>query len=244
MEWFVIFLALGVAIGPMLYLMPTDRDRHVAALRAQAKKMGYTVQLDKVLKLDPDDQERVTAGGGVRHPAVSCARYQLPLGVTLNQLAPLTLMRIPARLTLPIERLSDNWGVLLHEPAQQKGLVQWRHLPAAIAETTVVLQQLPDDVLGVHFDKRFVAAFWMEKSPTTQDHTKALRWRCFGQNESQGRLKPLPTSRVCSVWMQPCGPSSMRRKNTGESARNRCWADPKVLGIICGGIMSCGTSAA
>lgn len=168
MEWFVIFLALGVAIGPMLYLMPTDRDRHVAALRAQAKKMGYTVQLDKVLKLDPVDQERVTAGGGVRHPAVSCARYQLPLGVTLNQLAPLTLMRIPARLTLPIERLSDGWGVLLHEPAQQKGLVQWRHLPAAIAETTAVLQQLPDDVLGVHFDKRFVAAFWLEKSAATQ----------------------------------------------------------------------------
>ena len=50
MEWFVIFLALGVAIGPMLYLMPTDRDRHIAGLRALAKKMGYTVQLDKVAK--------------------------------------------------------------------------------------------------------------------------------------------------------------------------------------------------
>lgn len=179
MEWFVIFLALGVAIGPMLYLMPTERDRHLSALRAQAKTLGYTVQLDRVLKLDPDDQERVTAGGGVRHPAVSCARYQLPLGVTLNQLAPLTLMRIPLRLTLTIERLSDNWGVLLHEPAQQKGLVQWRHLPAAMAETIAVLQQLPDDVLGVHFDKRFVAAFWMEKSAVTSDNKTpplALFW--------------------------------------------------------------------
>ena len=111
MEWFVIFLALGVATGPMLYLMPTERDRHLSALRAQAKSLGYTVQLDRVLKLDPDDHERVTAGGGVRHPAVSCARYRLPLGVTLNQLAPLTLMRIPPRSVLPIERLSDNWGV-------------------------------------------------------------------------------------------------------------------------------------
>ena len=54
MEWFIIFLALGVAIGPMLYLMPTDRDRHIAGLRALAKKMGYTVQLDKVLKLDAE----------------------------------------------------------------------------------------------------------------------------------------------------------------------------------------------
>ena len=123
MEWFVIFLALGVAIGPMLYLMPTDRDRHIAGLRALAK-IGYTVQLDKVLKLDADDRERVTAGGGVRHPAVTCARYQLPLGVTLNQLPPLTLMRIPGRLTMPIERLTDEWGVLLHEPAQQKA---WRN---------------------------------------------------------------------------------------------------------------------
>ena len=40
MEWFVIFLALGVAIGPMLYLMPTDRDRHIAGLRALAEQMG------------------------------------------------------------------------------------------------------------------------------------------------------------------------------------------------------------
>ena len=188
MEWFVIFLALGVAIGPILYLMPTDRDRHVAALRAQAKKIGYTVQLDKVLKLDPDDQERVTAGGGVRHPAVPCARYQLPLGVTLNQLTPLTLMRIPEGLTLPIERLSDNWGVLLHEPAQQKGLVQWRHQPAALAETTALLQQLPNDVLGVHFDKRFVAAFWLEKSAASQDDSKpplALFWPKRKSKKSQ-----------------------------------------------------------
>jgi hypothetical protein len=65
---------------------------------------------------------------------------------------------------MPIERLTDEWGVLLHEPAQQKGLAQWRHLAPVIAETTAVLQQLPDDVLGVHFDKRFVAAFWMEKN--------------------------------------------------------------------------------
>ena len=72
-------------------------------------------------------------------------------------------MRIPRRLTMPIERLTDEWGILLNEPAQQKGLAQWRHLSPVIAETTAILQQLPDDVLGVHFDKRSLAAFWMEK---------------------------------------------------------------------------------
>ena len=54
MEWFIIVLALGVAIGPILYLMPTQRDRYITGLRAQARKLGYTVQLDKVLKLNPD----------------------------------------------------------------------------------------------------------------------------------------------------------------------------------------------
>ena len=47
MEWFVILLALGVAIGPILYLMPSDRDRYLTSLRALARKLGYTVQLDK-----------------------------------------------------------------------------------------------------------------------------------------------------------------------------------------------------
>mgnify|MGYP007000192185 len=90
MEWFIIVLALGVAIGPILYLMPSDRDRYISGLRALARKLGYTVQLDKVPKLDPSSDERVTAGGGVRQPAIACARYQLPLGVTLNNLTPIT----------------------------------------------------------------------------------------------------------------------------------------------------------
>ena len=39
---------------------------------------------------------------------------------------------------------------------------------SVIAETTAILQQLPDDVLGVHFDKRSLAAFWMETNTVAQ----------------------------------------------------------------------------
>ena len=83
--------------------MPSDRDRYLTSLRALARRLYRAV--DKVLKLDPTDDERVTAGGGMRHPAVSCARYQLPLGITLNSLPVITFLRIPARPTVPIERL-------------------------------------------------------------------------------------------------------------------------------------------
>ena len=178
MEWFIILLALGVAIGPILYLMPSDRDRYLTSLRALARKLGYTVQVDKVLKLDPTDDERVTAGGGVRHPAVSCARYQLPLGITLNSLPVITLLRIPARPTVPIERLGDGWGVAAQaDPAQLKALRLWSALPAAAQELVAVMNQMPDDVVAVQLDKRFVAAYWREQNPLAQNAQKqALTW--------------------------------------------------------------------
>ena len=150
MEWFIILLALGVVIGPILYLMPSDRDRYLTSLRALARKLGYTVQLDKVLKLDPTDDERVTAGGGVRHPALSCARYQLPLGITLNNLPAVTLLRIPPTPTVPVERLDNGWGVAAQgDPAQLKSLQQWLARPAAVRGLVTAMSQLPGDVVAV-----------------------------------------------------------------------------------------------
>ena len=179
MEWFIIVLALGVAIGPILYLMPSDRDRYISGLRALARKLGYTVQLDKVPKLDPSSDERVTAGGGVRQPAIACARYQLPLGVTLNNLTPITLLRIPAQATVPVERLGANWGILAADLAQQRALANWRTHAQASADLVAVLGQLPDDVLAVQFEKRLIAGFWSEQSPAAADSKNqsiALFW--------------------------------------------------------------------
>lgn len=178
MEWFIILLALGVAIGPILYLMPSDRDRYLTSLRAVARKLGYTVQLDKVLKLDPTDDERVTAGGGMRQPALSCARYQLPLGITLNSLHPITLLRIPQTPTVPVERLDSVWGVAaLGDPAQLKALQVWLARPAATRELVAAMNQLPDDVAAVQLDKRFIAVFWHERHPQAQQtDNRPLAW--------------------------------------------------------------------
>ena len=40
---------------------------------AVARKLGYTVQLDKVLKLDPTDDERVTPGRYAPTGFILCA---------------------------------------------------------------------------------------------------------------------------------------------------------------------------
>lgn len=164
MEWFIIFLALGVAIGPILYLMPTERDRYIASLRTQARKLGYTVQLDKVLKLDPDADERVSAGGSLRQSAKACTRYQLPLGVTVNSVSPIMLLRIPGAPTVPVERLGAQWGVNGLEVGQLNSVKRWQSNPIGLNELIGVLDRMPADVLAVQLEKRFVAAFWREQN--------------------------------------------------------------------------------
>ena len=165
MEWLIIVLALGVAIGPILYLTPSERDRYLTGLRAQARKLGYTVQLDKVLKLDPNADERVSAGGSVRQLAVPCTRYQLPLGVTVNAVSPIFLLRIPSAPTIPIERLSPHWAVNGLDVGQLKSLRRWQNDADGLVELVAVLDQMPMDVLAVQLDKRFIAAFWREQRP-------------------------------------------------------------------------------
>lgn len=197
MEWFIIVLALGVAIGPILYLMPTERDRYITSLRAQARKLGYTVQLDKVLKLDPDADERVTAGGSIRHSAVSCTRYQLPLGVTVNAVSPILLLRIPSNPTMPIERLATHWGVNGLDVSQLKSAKRWQYDTGSLMELISVLDQMPVDVLAVQLDKRFIAAFWREQNPGSQANQK-------GDNaKAQGGLAQLPWFWPSSGAKQP-----------------------------------------
>ena len=186
MEWFIIVLALGVAIGPILYLMPTQRDRYITGLRAQARKLGYTVQLDKVLKLNPDADERVTAGGSLRQSAVSCTRYQLPLGVTLNAVSPILMLRIPSNPTIPVERLANHWGVNGLDVSQLKSAARWQNDTGSLTDLVAVLDQMPADVLAVQLDKRFIAAFWREQNPGSQASQKGQT------NKAQGGLAQLP----------------------------------------------------
>lgn len=197
MEWFIIVLALGVAIGPILYLMPTQRDRYITGLRAQARKLGYTVQLDKVLKLNPDADERVTAGGSLRQSAVSCTRYQLPLGVTLNAVSPILLLRIPSNPTIPIERLATHWGVNGLDVGQLKSAKRWQNDTGSLMELIGVLDQMPADVLAVQLDKRFIAAFWREQTPGSQTNQKGEA------NKPQGSLAQLPWFWPASGAKQP-----------------------------------------
>ena len=72
-------LAIVVAAGPILWLLPSKRDKRLAELRAAARRAGLVVEIVAVPKLDADASERVSAGGVARHATIDCAAYRLPL---------------------------------------------------------------------------------------------------------------------------------------------------------------------
>jgi hypothetical protein len=73
MTWLIIGLILLAAFGPVLWLVPSRKDRHLSALREQARLEGLVVELRRLPKLQPSAHERVTAGGRVKKPVQECA---------------------------------------------------------------------------------------------------------------------------------------------------------------------------
>ena len=84
MTWLIIIIILIVAIGPVLYLIPSAKDKRLEQLRTSARKQGLTVKLHQLPKLDPSADERVSPSGEIRTPTISCVGYSLPVGIALD----------------------------------------------------------------------------------------------------------------------------------------------------------------
>ena len=76
MVWLIILAVLALAVGPIFYLLPSAQDRFLAGLRQHARQLGFSMQLQRLGKLDPTAAERVSASGQQRDPSVECMRYQ------------------------------------------------------------------------------------------------------------------------------------------------------------------------
>lgn len=77
--WLIVALGLLVAFGPIVWLMPSKRDRQLAKLREAARRAGLVVELVRVPVLDARPEERVSAGGVARDAQRSCTAYRLPV---------------------------------------------------------------------------------------------------------------------------------------------------------------------
>lgn len=146
--------ALLVAFGPVLHLLPSRKQRRLAAFRAEARRLGLTVELKPVRNPDAAAEERVTAGGRHRTPMHPSVRYALTLDRLPNAAPPWRLLR-SAR-----GWIADAGSDL---PAGRLGRLQ------------PLIETLPDDVVAVDFDGRSVGGYWLERPSSDIDAVAKIK---------------------------------------------------------------------
>jgi hypothetical protein len=163
MTWVIIGLILLAAFGPVLWLVPSKRDRHLSALREQARREGLVVELRRLPKLNPSPEERVTAGGRVKEPVVECTAYTHTLTRRLAWL--------------------PSWR-LIREEGYPQPLPGWVFDPdlkaggAAFDASLEILDELfaglPSDVIGVQLSARSLTLYWLESAAARRDTVTSL----------------------------------------------------------------------
>ncbi len=179
MVWIIIALVLALAFGPVLYLLPTRRDRRLAAMRLEARRQGLSVELKSVRKLDAKPEERVTPAGTARLPVHASVVYALPLRSTLEQVRPWRLLRSERR----------GWEF----DAEFEGQTELELLAAVEPH----LEGLPDDSVAVEFGGGAVACYWLERFPADVDTVEALKTVLSAIDKALCALDAELTERLC-----------------------------------------------
>ena len=88
MTWLVIGLLFLAAFGPILWLLPNERDKRLAKLRMEARRRGLGVELTRMTDPRPALRDRVSSGGVVKKPIIKCAAYRMLVPRPLEHIQP------------------------------------------------------------------------------------------------------------------------------------------------------------
>lgn len=163
MTWLIIVLILLAAFGPVLWLVPSKKDRHLSAIREQARREGLVVELRRLPKLQPSAQERVTAGGRVKEPVQECAAYIRTLRRKLR--------------TLPAWRVHRGAGDLEARPGwffDFDRRARGDAFEATMAALEPLFAELPGDVIALELTDRTLVTYWLERSSATRETVSEL----------------------------------------------------------------------
>jgi hypothetical protein len=166
MTWLLIVLVLVVAFGPVLWLVPSKRDKRLSALRSRARSEGLIVEMRRIPKPNPAAEERVSAGGKVRDPVIECASYGLPLSRGLKYLPGWRLVRKPAE---------DGPDPFPDWQYDQRAKGEGReYLDEMLKRAEILLRALPEDVAALEVGARMVLVYWLEKPGSTESSVPDL----------------------------------------------------------------------
>lgn len=166
-KWLIIAVIMIVAFGPILWLMPSPRERRLSSLRQRAYRLGMRVEMRRMPATDVAPEDRVTAGGRPRDTSRDCAVY---------------LHSLSRRLRV----LPTGWRVLRHGDGSE-ALPGWcfeagrrpdhdrlREMLAVLEDT---LTGLPQDVVALECEALAVGAYWLEGPATTPERVDDLAAR-------------------------------------------------------------------
>lgn len=77
MTWLIVGGLLILAFAPILWLMPTKRDRQLVRLREQARREGLMVEVAALPKRGARPEDRVGADGVARDATQPCCAYRM-----------------------------------------------------------------------------------------------------------------------------------------------------------------------
>ena len=149
--WLVILVVLAAAFGPILWFMPSRRERRLTLLRESARKQGLIVEMRRVRLASPEPEDRVSAGGEARDGKRECALYTLVSGAD----------------TGPDWRVLRNKSGQAH--AQDLAVAGWNWEIRAdlsadcLVRMSEVFDALPDDTLAVELVQGRAGCYWLER---------------------------------------------------------------------------------
>ncbi len=153
MKWIVIVVVLLAAFGPVLWLVPSRRDRQQAAMRTRARQRGLIVAMTSIADPDPLPQARVSAGGKLREPLIAGASYELTLPRPTPLAPTYALIRRHGQVASPIA----GWQIIADPAAMKDASAQF------VTHLATIVDRLPADVISCSGTARSVACFWRER---------------------------------------------------------------------------------
>lgn len=157
MTWVIVALVLIGVIGPLFWMLPSQRERQVGALRGAARGAGLLVELASVPKPNASAHERVSAGGVARDAKIRCAAYRLLFPKAQPDAPRWFLLKTAAQGGAGVGgALVAGWALREAAANTSKSPEYWR-------QVGVILNELPGDCVAVEADAGQVAWYGRER---------------------------------------------------------------------------------
>ena len=165
LAWAVIPLVLMIVAAPIFYVLPTGRDKYLAALRLKARNSGCLLKMVSLDKLDVGESELVSSSGRVVQPKYQLMSYTRLIQSKVDLHRSFLFRRISDRTPQSISRLSKDWGLVI-ETTEINGTAETGNrvsfLDKYANELIRIFQALPLDVQGLSIDSKRLVIFWNE----------------------------------------------------------------------------------